>query len=129
MKVVFRLPEIVRQYHQSGETMDAPQQWGQDGPLTYIEWFSKLADQPNKVHKMYEVRKMSIRVDGSLPGGILPLSMIRQSCQLIPNFPRPKSADVPASVPKDWSSDTVLDKGTRFLLNNWATKYAYQTLW
>ena len=129
VKVVFRLPETVRQYRQSGETMEAPQQWGQDGPLAYVEWFSKLSDQANEVHMMYEVRKMPVRVDGCVPGEIMPLSMIRQSCQLIPYFPRPKSADEAGFVPEDWTSDTVMDKATRFLLNNWATKYAYQTLW
>ncbi|TFY57409.1 hypothetical protein EVJ58_g7029 [Rhodofomes roseus] len=32
-------------------------------------------------------------------------------------------------VPEDWNSNNILDKASRFLLNNWATKYGDQTLW
>ena len=114
--------------------VSAPSEWADVGPLAYVEWFSKLPQAADPIHMMYEVRKMPLRADGTPPGEIVPLSMIRQSCQLIPKFPRPTNSDMDSSynllpVPLDWNSHNVLDKANRFLLNNWATKYSYQTLW
>lgn len=76
---------------------------------------------------------MPLHADGTPAGAIVPLSMIRQSCQLIPHFPKPTHAQLKdltfCSIPTDWTTDTVLDKASRFVLNNWASKYSYQTLW
>ena len=84
----------------------------------------------NTIHMMYEVRKMPLHADGKPPGEVVSLSTIRQSCQLIPRFPRPTSVDgPPTKIPEDWHSHNVLDRASHFLLNNWATKYVYQTLW
>jgi hypothetical protein len=54
-------------------------------------------------------------------GIILPLSHIRQSCMLFPNFP--------SSVPAHWTSDSILDHASSFYINNWLSKYSYQTIW
>ena len=70
---------------------------------------------------MYSVQKSPLRANGKPMGAIVPVSMIRQSCQLVPVFPN--------CVPNDWNSHNVLDKANKFLLNNSASKYAYQTLW
>lgn len=70
---------------------------------------------------MYPVHKPPLRASGKPLGEIIPISLIRQSCQLVPAFPD--------SVPDDWTTHNVLDKAHRFLLNNSASKYAYQTLW
>lgn len=70
---------------------------------------------------MYTVTKPPLRANGMPPGEIIPISMIRQSCQLAPVFP--------SSVPTDWTTHTVLDRAHRFLLNNLASKYSYQTIW
>ena len=109
--------------------MDAPEEWAREGALAYVEWYGKLGSTANPVHMMYEVRKLPLRTDGTPAGEIIPLSMIRQSCQLIPRFPKPTKERVVATVPTDWTSDSVLDKAQKFLLNNWASKYSYQTLW
>ena len=114
-------------------TIPAPQEWKERGPLAYVEWFAKLPAQADPVHMMYEVKKLPVHTDGTPSGAIVPLSMIRQSCQLIPHFPKPTSMQLKrtrfCSVPTDWTTDTVLDKASRFVLNNWASKYVYQTLW
>ena len=109
--------------------MQSPAEWAQQGPLAYVEWYAKLPPRPDPVHMMYEVRKAPLHVDGSPVGAVVPLNLIRQSCQLIPSFPKPTTSDTPSHIPRDWNSHNVLDKGSRFLLNNWASKYAYQTLW
>ena len=110
--------------------MASPEEWSDIGPLAYVEWFAKLPPHADPVHMMYDVRKIPLHVDGTPAGEVIPLSMIRQSCQLIPRFPRPTSLeDASLAIPEDWNTHTVLDKASRFLLNNWATKYAYQTLW
>ena len=126
--MIFSLPETIHE-HGSYTEMAAPEEWAKQGPLAYIEWYAKLLASADPAHLMYDVRKMPLRADGTPAGEIIPLSMIRQSCQLIPHFPKPTSADSPAPVPLDWTSDTVLNNASRFLLNNWATKYAYQTIW
>lgn len=73
---------------------------------------------------MYSVNKpCPLDAAGHLPGDIVPLSTIRQSCQLIPHLG--------ASVewPEEWKSNTILDACDTFLLNNWSSKYTYQTIW
>ncbi|EPS99860.1 hypothetical protein FOMPIDRAFT_1086591, partial [Fomitopsis schrenkii] len=57
---------------------------GVQGPLVYVEWYANLPASADPVHMMYEVRKLALRADGMPAGEIIPLSMIRQSCQLIP---------------------------------------------
>ena len=129
VKVIFQLPDKVAEFG-SNQIMPAPEEWAEHGPLAYVEWFAKLLACADPIHMMYEVRKMPLHADGKPPGEVVSLSTIRQSCQLIPRFPRPTSVDSPpTTIPEDWHSHNVLDKASRFLLNNWATKYAYQTLW
>jgi len=35
----------------------------------------------------------------------------------------------PASVPTHWTPDNVLDEADTFYINNWLSKYSYQTIW
>ena len=128
VKVIFALPQTIYT-HGSLNEINAPAEWKGQGPLAYVEWYANLPASADPVHMMYEVRKLPLHVDGTPAGEIIPLSMIRQSCQLIPHFPRPTRGSTISTIPSDWTSDSVLDKAQRFLLNNWATKYAYQTLW
>ena len=128
VKVIFTLPQTIYA-HGSLNEINAPAEWKGQGPLAYVEWYANLPASADPVHMMYEVRKLPLRVDGTPAGEIIPLSIIRQSCQLIPHFPRPTRGSTISTIPSDWTSDSVLDKAQRFLLNNWATKYAYQTLW
>jgi hypothetical protein len=71
---------------------------------------------------MYLVSKARRRKGDLAPADLVPLSHIRQSCQLIPCFGE-------GTVPEEWKSESVLEQCDRFWLNNWSTKYAYQTLY
>lgn len=106
-----------------------PDSWNQ-GPLAYIEWYSPLSSQALPSNGlMYRIRKPEpLATASDLPkhitGVILPIGNIRQSCMLFPVFPKDS-----ASVPASWTTDTVLDKCSFFFINNWASKYSYQTIW
>jgi len=69
---------------------------------------------------MYQIKKTTAP-NGRIPGAIVPLGSIRQSCMLIPQSGR--------EVPENWEADNVLDVASTFLINNWNSKYAYQTIW
>ncbi|KAG1787961.1 uncharacterized protein HD556DRAFT_1245932 [Suillus plorans] len=112
LKVIFRLPQQVY-----GSVQPA---WTKD-PLAYVEWYAPLKPAAEDYYELYTVKKPLLSLDGSLPGRVISLSSIRQTCQLVPNFGR--------TVPIDWTSDNVLDKCDSFLLNCFTSKYAYQTLW
>ncbi|KAJ7214315.1 hypothetical protein GGX14DRAFT_341410, partial [Mycena pura] len=49
--------------------------------------------------------------NGTVRGAVIPLTDIRQTCQLFPNFDRP-------AVNEQWTSDTVLDECYSFFVNN-----------
>ena len=99
------------------------------GPLAYVEWYANLPASADPIHMMYKVCKLLLCVDGMPAGEIISLSMIRQSCQLIPHFLEPTRRSTISTIPSDWTSDFMLDKVQTFVLNNWATQYVYQTLW
>ncbi|KAH9910186.1 uncharacterized protein B0H18DRAFT_896397, partial [Fomitopsis serialis] len=129
LRVIFQLPKTIRD-PTTNLDMEAPEEWAQEGPLAYVEWYGKLGSTANPVHMMYDVNKLPLPSNGKPQGDVVPLSSIRQSCQLIPRFPSPSSSDsLERSVPDDWKSDTVLDCASKFVLNNWSSKYAYQTIW
>ena len=116
IKVIFRLP--IRVY---GNTIQWPGQCNET--LAYIEWYTKISPVADKHHKFYTLSVPPVRNDGTKLGSIIPLSQIRQACHLVPHF------DKHLTLPRTWTSDTVLDLSTHFWLNNWASMYAYQTLW
>ena len=73
---------------------------------------------------MYRIKKVSSTSSttaGKVQGTILPLSRIRQSCMLFPIFP--------SSIPAHWTPDSILDHASSFYINNWLSKYSYQTIW
>jgi hypothetical protein len=128
VRVIFTLPEEVNSI--TGKR-PAPRKWPKE-PLVYIEWYSKLQKTANPRHgMMYPIKKItapSTQPSSSteaqvtrVQGAILPLSCIRQSCMLFPIFP--------ASVPTHWTPNSVLDDASSFYINNWLSKYSYQTIW
>ncbi|KAH9917785.1 uncharacterized protein B0H18DRAFT_883398, partial [Fomitopsis serialis] len=127
VKVIFRLPNRIKD-PRTRVPLNAPASWAEQGPLAYVEWFAKLPTTPDPTHMMYTVHKSPLRSDGKPIADIIPLSTIRQSCQLIPTFPG-SVGDKAEQLPTDWNTHTVLDVASKFLLNNWASSYAYQTLW
>ena len=119
VRVIFTLPKEVETHL---GTQPAPRNWPTE-PLVYIEWYSKLGGAADLKHGlMYHIKKVTttsnpVRVQGA----ILPLTRIRQSCMLFPLFPK--------VVPSHWTPTNVLDHATSFLVNNWLSKYSYQSIW
>lgn len=97
-----------------------PDTW-HGGPLAFIEWYSPIPSSARENHGlMYQIKKIKTS-QGRIPGAIIPLSNIRQVCMLCPAFDR--------EIHKTWRSDNVLDLASTFFINNWSSKYAYQTIW
>lgn len=123
LRVIFKLPSSLSLLTQ------APANWPKE-PLAYIEWY-KLSSAPGKYHNMYTISKPTsssnpsshILVAAPVQGDIVSIRTIRQSCQLIP------ASSSHSEWPSEWTSTNVLDTCSSFLLNNWSSKYAYQTLY
>ncbi|KAH7904813.1 hypothetical protein BJ138DRAFT_1018599, partial [Hygrophoropsis aurantiaca] len=83
--------------------------------LAYIEWFSKFTGSPEPHSKMYRVKRtLNIR---ERQASIVPVSLIRRSCHLLPKWGQ--------AVPREWTSDNVLDKCSVFLLNSFKDMHTY----
>ena len=127
LRVIFRLPETLPP---SLLGISVPC-WPKE-PLAYVEWY-QLSHCPGSHHNMYSVFSSQLELDSAnsrhsqlfhtVPGEVVPLKNIRQTCQLIPLVQGEES------WPAQWMTGTVLDHCSTFLLNNWASKYAYQTIW
>ncbi len=119
LRVIFKLPKTL---DTSLGPRPRPPSWPQ-GPLAYIEWYSKTPSSAQEhLGNMYSIKKGVTTALNHLPGAVMPLHDIRQSCMLIPKF---TSGDIPAN----WNTSNVLDLCSSFLVNNWSSKYAYQTIW
>lgn len=120
VRVIFTLPLEV---HTITGAQPAPSNWPKE-PLVYIEWYSRLEKSASPRNgMMYRIKKISLNAmdKEKVQGTILPLSRIRQSCMLFPTFP--------SSVPAHWTTDNILDTASSFYINNWLSKYSYQTIW
>ncbi|EMD40221.1 hypothetical protein CERSUDRAFT_63676 [Gelatoporia subvermispora B] len=80
LRAIFTLPSTIHE-----GIRPAPPTWPK-GPLAYIEWYSPLKSTANSDSLMYTVSNMPLRPDGIPIGQVIPLTYIRQSCQLIPHF-------------------------------------------
>lgn len=122
VKVIFTLPTIL---DTRLGPQEAPSIWPKT-PLAYIEWYSKIPSTASKANgNMYHIKRIEPLTTigpARVPGTIIPISNIRQSCMLFPAFPK-------GEISGDWKSDNILDKCPSFLINNWSSKYAYQTIW
>jgi len=118
IRVIFSFPDIL------DTTMgprERPSSWHKE-PLVFIEWYSLTpASTDENQGLMYRITKTTVSSTGRVQGAIVPLRSIHQSCMLSPSFGR-------GAVPKDWRTDTVLDMASIFFINNWNSKYAYQTI-
>jgi len=124
VRVIFTLPDEV---HSITGARPAPSNWPKE-PLVYIEWYSRLEKSANPRNgMMYRIKKIPLKSSATsmdkdkVQGTILRLSCIRQSCMLFPTFP--------SSVPAHWTTDNILDSASSFYINNWLSKYSYQTIW
>lgn len=107
IKVIFRLPEVTLLLERNDYSHI---------PLAYIEWYSKLKTNSEKNSGMYKLRQLD-----PVEGIIVPLVNIRQGCMLHPDFG--------AGVESDWKSKNILDECKTFYINNWQSKYTYQTIY
>ena len=117
VKAIFKLPTTIQK---PGHTIPVPESWPKKH-LAYVEWYTRQASSPNKTHGMYQISK-AVDSNGRQQGAVVPMANIRQLCMLIPNFGE-------EGVKSGWSSENVLDQCCSFLINNWSSKYAYQTLY
>ncbi|KAF9017031.1 hypothetical protein BDP27DRAFT_1251605, partial [Rhodocollybia butyracea] len=90
-------------------------------PLAYVTWFSRFKSVPDSKNGMYRVQPSVSASNGTPQGEIIPLSDIRQSCMLVPS-----SSDWEGN---GWTSDNILDKCPAFFVNNFQSKYTYQTIY
>ena len=86
--------------------------------LAYVEWFKLTHQAPRPYHKLYQVKRSILNNDRL--ASIVPISNIRRSVHLFPNFG--------PTVPADWTSDNVLEKCDTFYINSFSDKHAYHTI-
>ncbi|KAJ7215557.1 hypothetical protein GGX14DRAFT_562771 [Mycena pura] len=115
VKVLFRLPD------RFDDATPTPSQWPKTC-MAYVEWFTSFKPRHEDNHEMYSISTPPRRANGFRNASIIPLTDIRQTCQLFPNFGR-------EDVDPKWTSDNVLDLCCNFFVNNWAGLYAYQSIW
>ncbi|KAJ3727773.1 hypothetical protein C8R42DRAFT_572404 [Lentinula raphanica] len=121
VKVIFRLPA---QLTLIGTHKIPSPSWWPASVLAYVEWYSPPSQTPleQKSHNMTTIHKLPL-VDGIVPWSIIPLANIRQSCMLIPRHDKKNLNRA------TWTSSTVLDNATHFLVNNWSSLDTYKTLY
>lgn len=117
VRVIFRLPAMI---NRGLGPVPSPDCWPQ-GPLAYLELYSRLKSTSEKDHGMYAIRKVNVGYDSGPKGIVIPLSQIRQSCMLFPSFGR--------KIDSTWTSENVLDKCDSFFVNNWSNLYGYQSIY
>lgn len=122
VKVIFQLPARLKLI--GTHTSLAPSYWPKF-PLAYVEWYTAptLTVQQQNVHNMATVSKPPT-VDGHSVWSIIPLSNIRQSCMLTPNF-----ESAPIHDQSAWTTVNILDSAPSFFVNNWSSVYTYKTIY
>ncbi|KAJ8521820.1 hypothetical protein ONZ45_g1539 [Pleurotus djamor] len=117
VKVIFKLPETLE--FPNGLQFPAPEHWPK-GPLAYVEWYN-LSTVPDPQTLFYTAQQPL----ENTPGAIVHLSQIRQTCMLTPKFGHFSWTSL-----QGVDSENVLDfPGRPYLLNNFSSLYAYQSIW
>ena len=88
--------------------------------LAYVEWFTRPRVKDGD-HGMYPIAYSKDGNSGERTYAIIELSSVVRVCQLIPCFG--------AKVNRAWTSDTILDDCTSFLVSNWKDHLTYQTIY
>jgi hypothetical protein len=83
--------------------------------LAYVQWFSKLKDQPEKDTLMYQVSRLENADE------VILIDSIARFVQLVPKFG--------GNIEDGLSADTSLDMCQHFYLNSFADKEIYQSVW
>ena len=87
--------------------------------LAYVQWFTPFPNTIDDAHFMYRIRH-AVK-DGQRVATIVPVSTIRRSVHLIPEFG--------AEIPSHWTTDNVLDECPAFFVNSFTDKHTYMTVY
>ncbi|KZT19755.1 hypothetical protein NEOLEDRAFT_1077268, partial [Neolentinus lepideus HHB14362 ss-1] len=85
--------------------------------LAYVEWFTPFARSPEPNSRLYKISR-SVR-NGDRLASVIPVLQIRRSVHLYPKWG--------PSVPRQWSSSSVLDDATVFYVNPFLDRHSYMT--
>ena len=89
------------------------------GYLAYVDWFTPFAHSPDPNHGLYKVSHSY--KNGYRLSSVVPISQIKRSVHLFPDFG--------ASVPREWTSSSVLEACKVFYLNPFADRHSYVTMY
>jgi hypothetical protein len=111
VRVVFRLPQ---------KALDFLFRDGVDQPkhLAYVEWFSEFRHNPEANHLLYKISR-SLK-DGRRVASVIPVADIDRTVVLFPQFG--------PVVPREWSSENILDKCSTFYVNPFTDRHSYLTI-
>jgi len=88
--------------------------------LAYVEWFTPFSKlQPSHHHGLYKVSQHHI--DGVQQASIIPVELIEQSVQLVPDFGM--------SSPSHWKPSNILQLTDNFYINPFSDHFSYSTLY
>jgi hypothetical protein len=97
------------------------------GPLAYVEWFTiptiAARDKDARMYKIARSYKSGRRAGGERErqAAVVELDTVIRSCHLGPQFSKVAN--------RAWTSNNVLDRAERFLLNNFRDHHSFQTLY
>ncbi|KAF9020722.1 hypothetical protein BDZ89DRAFT_958050 [Hymenopellis radicata] len=123
VRVIFRIPAAIKLH---GILVKTPNHWPRH-PLAYVEWYTKpvLSAKAARTHLLPSVSKAYLADRTTRAWSIVPLTNIRQSAHLSPDFS--KCGEEEWDIPVTKSS--VLDTCSHFVVNNWLSLYTYQTIY
>ena len=85
--------------------------------LAYVDWLSRFPSSSHPDHGLYAVHALERTWQTS---SIIPVANIKRSVHLFPSFGR--------RVPRNWTSNTVLDDCKKFFVNSQSDREALITL-
>lgn len=88
--------------------------------LAYVEWFTPFRKgREVGTHGMYRISR-ALNDNGTRSAMVVELENIRRSIHLFPQFG--------PQVPREWSSEKVLEQATNFFVNSFTDRHVYGTV-
>lgn len=89
--------------------------------LAYVEWFKQFPARPERNHLMYRISKAYRDApQGFREAAVVPLEDIKRTLHLYPVFG--------PIAPREWTSDTVLEKCNSFYVNPFVDNYSHHMI-